>query len=75
LDFSADLAAFADLETERVWLVTRGELPSTAQQRSKSAYQLIMVVQPGWTSAPHERIRDDEFTRLLAERRVGELFG
>jgi hypothetical protein len=74
LDFSADLVAFADLESGRIWLITREELPATAQQHSYSAHQLVMVTQPGWSSAPHERIRDDQFTALLAERRIDELF-
>jgi hypothetical protein len=74
-DFNADLVAFADLESGRIWLISRKELPEAAQQHSKSAHQLVMVTQTGWTSAPHERIRDDQFTNFLAERRIAELFG
>jgi hypothetical protein len=74
LDFSADVVAFADLESGRVWLITREELPTTAQQHSSSAHQLVMVTQAGWTSAPHEQIRDDQFTEFLATVRISVLF-
>jgi hypothetical protein len=72
---TAGLVAFADLSTDRVWLLLLEELPTSAQQHSASAHKLVMVCQPDWTSVPHERISDDQFTDLLAENRVEVLFG
>jgi hypothetical protein len=69
----ADLIALADLSTGRVWLMSLDEVPRTAQQHNQTYHHMIMVTQKGWTSAPHERIRDDQFDHLLVERRADSL--
>jgi hypothetical protein len=71
----SDWVALTDLSRKRVWLLKAGEAQSIAQQHNASYHHMVMVVQSGWTSAPHERIRDDQFDHLLLERRVAELAG
>lgn len=74
-DVTADVIAFADLSTSRVWLMRREELATIAHQHSRSAHKFVLVTQPGWRSAPHERIRDDQHEELPFERRASTLLG
>ena len=74
-DATADVIAFADLSTSRVWLMRREELATIAHQHSRSAHKFVLVTQPGWRSAPHERIRDDQHEELPFERRASTLLG
>ena len=71
----ADVIALVDLSTKRVWLLERREVERTTQQHNPTYHHMIMVTQRGWTSAPHPRIRDDQFEHLLFERRAESLFG
>jgi len=72
---AADVVALADLATGRVWAIAWKELAIIPQQHSTRHHQMIMVIEEGWTSPPHPRIRHDQFEHLLLERRVDELFG
>jgi len=42
----ADLFAFVDLETSRVWLVRKSELPKLAQQNPKGRFHFYMCTDP-----------------------------
>ncbi len=50
-DVTSDLVALADLSSSRVWLIENREAEATAQQHNSSYHHVIMVLQPGWTSA------------------------
>lgn len=73
-DTPAEILAFVDLSTNRVWLVTREEIAELAQQHASGNYHFFMATDP---SAVERRdgkaVHDYEFQRYLLENRVGRV--
>ena len=74
VDCPAELYAFADLSTRRVWLFTKEELASAAQQRSSGRLHLFMYTNPASGSLASARQGADRFSEFLFEQRVSALF-
>ncbi len=75
-DSPAELFAFVDLESVRIWLVKKDELPDLAQQHSNGRYHFFMMTDP--TAKPRKdgkRVHDYEFEGLLLWNRIHELVG
>jgi hypothetical protein len=68
----AELIAFADVSTRRVWLFTSQELASKAQQRSSGRLHLYMYTDSEARSYPIHG--DAQFSDFLFEHRVRTLF-
>jgi hypothetical protein len=73
-DCPAELFAFADISTRRVWLMTRQKLESAAQQRSSGRLHLYMYTNPAPESVAYARHGDARFSDFLFESRVSLLF-
>lgn len=73
-DSPADLVAFVDLSTSRVWLMAMKEVPKHAQQHPARRYHFFMYVHPDFVGRKERPARDVDFERLLLERRVDQLF-
>ena len=73
-DSPAEILAFVDLSTNRVWLVTREEIGELAQQHASGRYHFFMATDP---SAAERRdgkaVHDYAFQRYLLENRVGRV--
>jgi hypothetical protein len=69
----AQFYAFVDLSTRRIWLLTRPELESAAQQRSGGRFHLYMYTDRASGRLAHFRHGDDLFDRFLFEKRVPAL--
>jgi len=73
-DSPAEILAFVDLSTNRVWLVTREEIGELAQQHASGRYHFVMATDP---SAAERRdgkaVHDYAFQRYLLENRVGRV--
>ncbi|WP_144076777.1 hypothetical protein [Salinicola socius] len=70
-DSPAELVAFVDLSSEKVWLMTHSEVEQFAQQRSGSRLHLYMYTDP--TARPRKKDRLShqwEFNRFLLENYV-----
>lgn len=71
-DSPAEILAFVDLSTNRVWLVTREEIGELAQQHASGRHHFFLVTDP---SAGERRdkpaVHDHAFQRYLLENRVG----
>jgi hypothetical protein len=74
VDSPADLVAFVDLASSRIWLMTQRELAACAQQQSSGRYHFFMSVDPGYRPKKERLSRDTDFERFLLERRVASLF-
>jgi 5-methylcytosine-specific restriction protein A len=72
---SADVIGLVDLSTKKVWLLLASEVERIPQQHNPTYHHMIMVARSDWTSAPHSRIRVNQFEDLLLERRAESLFG
>lgn len=73
-DSPADIFAFVDLSTNRVWLVTKEEVEQLSQQHSNGRYHLYMVTDP--TASPRtdgKPAHDYEFQKYLLQNRVHNL--
>jgi hypothetical protein len=73
-DCPAELYAFADLSSRRIWILTKQELASAAQQRSSGRLHLYMYTDPESGSIAYSRHGDDLFCEFLFENRVFSLF-
>ena len=73
-DCPSDFAAFVDLETSRVWLMSMDEVKQLAQQQPENTLHFFMVVDP---DAPKRRdgklLHDYEFQRHLLDNAVPRL--
>jgi hypothetical protein len=72
----AELVAFVDLSSQRVWVVKLSELPKLAQQQSSGRYHFYMYVDP--THVPKKAgrlVHAYEFEKFLLEKRAHALFG
>ncbi len=75
-DSPADLIAFVDLSTRRVWLLKANEIAGIAQQSSNGRFHFYMYTDPGRRpSKTGRRTEAPEFDRFLFEQRVAEIFG
>ena len=68
----AEWIAFADVSTRRVWMLTRQELASAAQQRSNGRLHLYMYTDSG--TRAYQRHGDSRFSEFLFENRTSLLF-
>lgn len=73
-DSPADLVAFVDHSSARIWLLTMKELAASAQQQSSGRYHFFMSVDPAYKPKKDRPSRDSEFERFLLERRLDSLF-
>ena len=73
-DCPAEMYAFADVSTRRVWLFTKEELAAAAQQRSNGRLHFYMYTNPDEESLAYTRHGDDHFSAFLFESRVSHLF-
>jgi hypothetical protein len=73
-DCPAELYAFADLSTRRVWLMTKQELASSAQQRSSGRLHIYMYTNAEAESLAYTRHGHARFSEYLFENRVSSLF-
>lgn len=73
-DCPAEIYAFADVSSRRVWLLTQQELVSKAQQRSNGRLHFYMSTNPGKESLGYARHGDKHFSEFLFENRVSSLF-
>ncbi len=70
-DSPADLFAFVDLESSRVWLVRNGELDQVAQQHPKGRYHFFMATDPQTVSRRDGKpVHDYDFQSCLLQNRV-----
>jgi hypothetical protein len=73
-DCPAELYAFADLSTRRVWLFTKEELKAAAQQHSGGRMHFYMYTETNGGSVAYSRHGDARFAEFLFENRVSALF-
>ena len=73
-DCPAELYAFADLSTRRVWLFTKEELKAAALQHSGGRMHIYMYTDSDSKSVAYSRHGDARFTEFLFENRVPALF-
>jgi hypothetical protein len=70
----ADLFAFVDLESSRVWIIENTELEDLAQQHPEGRYHFFMATDP---TAPSRKdgklVHDYEFQKYLLANRVHRL--
>jgi len=72
----AQLVAFTDLSTQKIWLVLREELATLAQQRSNGRYHLYMYADPTLKPRKPGRLcHVYEFERYLLDNRAHDFFG
>lgn len=69
-DCPAELYAFVDVSTRRVWLFTKDELAKTAQQRSTGRFHLYMYTNPKEAASAYERHGDQRFSEFLFDNRI-----
>jgi hypothetical protein len=68
-DCPAEWIAFADVSTRRVWMLTRQELASAAQQRSNGRLHLYMYTDPDSGARAYQRHGDVHFSGYLFQNR------
>ena len=73
-DCPAEWIAFADISTRRVWMLTREELDSAAQQRSNGKLHLYMYTDPDSRTRAYQRHGTFRFSEFLFENRTSCLF-
>ena len=74
-DSPAEVIAFVDLSTERVWLFLREEVAGLAQQHSpKGNYHLYMYTKPDVAHRQKGPVLDSEFNEYLLENKVRKIF-
>lgn len=73
-DCPAEFYAFVDLSSRRVWLLTKQELITAAQQRSGGRFHIYMYTDAGSESLAYARHGDARFSEFLFENRVSSLF-
>lgn len=72
-DCPAELYAFADVSTRRVWLLTKQQLKLAAQQRSSGRFHLYIYTTAS-TSSGYARHGDERFSEFLFENCASALF-
>ncbi|MEW6356369.1 MAG: hypothetical protein AB1696_08595 [Planctomycetota bacterium] len=73
-DSPADIFAFVDLGTSRVWLVKKSELPQVAQQHPEGRHHFFMATDPTASSRRDGKsLHDYEFQKYLLENIVHTL--
>ena len=72
-DCPAEWIAFTDISTRRVWLLTRKELDSAAQQRSNGRLHLYMYTDPNSGTRAYQRHGASRFSEFLFENRTSYL--
>lgn len=70
-DCPAQWYALVDLESRRIWLLTREEIYANAQQKPKGRAHLCMCTEPG--TRAYAQNGDHKFVKFLFERRVASL--
>jgi hypothetical protein len=73
-DCPAEFYAFVDLSTRRIWLLTKQELATSAQQRSGGRLHIYMYTNGETESLAYARHGDVRFSEFLFENRVSSLF-
>lgn len=73
-DCPAEWVAFADISTRRIWMLTREELASAAQQRSNGQLHLYMYTDPESGTRAYQRNGAFLFSKFLFENRTSCLF-
>jgi hypothetical protein len=73
-DCPAEFYAFVDLSTRRVWLLTKQELASSAQQRSGGRLHIYMYTNADSESLAYTRHGDARFSEFLFENRMPAFF-
>lgn len=73
-DCPAEWIALADISTRRVWILTREELESAAQQRSNGRLHLYMYTDPDSGTRAYQRNGASRFSEFLFENRTSCLF-
>jgi len=73
-DCPAELYAFVDISTRRVWLLTKLELEEKAQQRSGGRLHFYMYLKTETGSVSYERHGDNRFEEFLFGNRASALF-
>jgi hypothetical protein len=74
-DCPAELYAFVDLSTRRIWLFTKNELAMMAQQRSNGRLHFYMYTSSALGSLAYRRHGEERFVDYLFENRVSTLIG
>ena len=78
VDSPADLVAFVDLSSSRIWLMTQREVAACRTERASAhgggRYHFFMSVDPGYRPKKERPSRDTDFERFLVDRRVASLF-
>lgn len=75
-DSPAELIAFVDLSTQRIWLLKASEVSEIAQQSSNGRFHLYMYTDPARRpSKTGRRTEAADFDGFLFEQRVTEIFG
>jgi hypothetical protein len=73
---AADVFAFVDLDSRRIWVVDKSELESVAQQHPKGRFHFFMTIDP---TTPKRRdgkpVHDTEFEKYLFEHSISRVFG
>jgi hypothetical protein len=73
-DCPAELYALVELSARRIWLFTKVELASTAQQHSNGRLHFYMYTDAGRESRAYTRHGDVKFSDFLLENRMSLLF-
>jgi hypothetical protein len=73
-DCPAQFFALADISKQRVWLMSKSDLASMAQQRSNGRWHLYMYTESDPASSAYERNGDNRFTSFLFETAFERLF-
>lgn len=73
-DCPAELYALADISTRRIWLLTKEELATAAQQRSGGRLHLYMYTNSESESVSYARHGDARFAEFLFESRIPSIF-
>ena len=70
-DSPAEILAFVDLSTNRVWLVKKDEIPEVAQQHASGRYHFFMATDPTAVERRDGKsVHDYAFQGYLLENRV-----
>lgn len=72
----AELFAFVDLSTEKIWIVKNKELDSLAQQKPSGRYHFFMILDPEARDRKDKKLfRMYEFEKYKLENRLKSIFG
>jgi len=72
----AQLFAFVDLSTQKIWLVKHTEMDSLAQQKPTGRYHFFMIVDPeAKDRKDKKKFRMYEFEKYKLENRLKSIFG